>query len=85
MAQINTALELEKEAATFGYLDFFRTPGNRKRLFIIVYVGAVTQLLGNGIIVRALFNLFRPRCHSFPPLLISSITLLPPQLTHSRP
>jgi hypothetical protein len=58
MAQINTALELEKEASAFGYLDFFKTAGNRKRLFLICYIGIFTQFLGNGIIVRSLFFLF---------------------------
>ncbi|GAA5859009.1 hypothetical protein JCM8547_003966 [Rhodosporidiobolus lusitaniae] len=50
LAQIQTALNLEKEAAAFGYLDFFKTRGNRYRLFLCVWIGIFTQFLGNGIV-----------------------------------
>ncbi|GAA5972517.1 hypothetical protein JCM11641_001880 [Rhodosporidiobolus odoratus] len=48
--RIQTAVDLEKEASAFLYLEFFRTKGNLKRLFIVVYIGIFTQLLGNALI-----------------------------------
>ncbi|GAA6033239.1 hypothetical protein JCM8097_003011 [Rhodosporidiobolus ruineniae] len=50
MAQIQTALDLEREASGFGYLDFLKTKANRYRLFLCVWIGFMTQFLGNAII-----------------------------------
>lgn len=36
-------MELERESNAFGYLDFLRTPANRFRLFICIYVGLIVQ------------------------------------------
>ncbi|GAA6016806.1 hypothetical protein JCM10207_003258 [Rhodosporidiobolus poonsookiae] len=49
LAEIRTALEIEKTSA-FGYLDFFKTPANRYRLFLCVFIGFSTQMLGNTIV-----------------------------------
>ncbi|POY70636.1 hypothetical protein BMF94_6342 [Rhodotorula taiwanensis] len=49
MAEITTALELEKKSS-FGYLDFLRSGPNRHRLFICIWVGIIVQWVGNGII-----------------------------------
>ncbi|KAK8119827.1 uncharacterized protein PG998_004453 [Apiospora kogelbergensis] len=51
MEEIRTALRLENEAlASTSYLSFFRTPGNRRRFFIILAVGFFSQWSGNGLI-----------------------------------
>lgn len=41
--RIATALELEREASAFGYLDFLKTPANRMRLFLVIWVGLIVQ------------------------------------------
>lgn len=49
--EIFEAIKLDQRAQSkSGYLDFFRTPGNRWRLGIIVAVGLMVQWAGNGII-----------------------------------
>ncbi|KAL2136885.1 hypothetical protein VTI74DRAFT_611 [Chaetomium olivicolor] len=48
--EIATALALEKAADKSSYLDFVRTPGNRKRLIIIISVGLFSQWSGNGLV-----------------------------------
>ncbi|KAF6816282.1 hexose transporter [Colletotrichum plurivorum] len=51
MEEIRTALRMEAEAErTTSYLSFFKTPGNRKRLLIILCVGFFSQWSGNGLI-----------------------------------
>lgn len=51
MEEIRTALRLEAEASrSTSYLSFFHTPGNRKRLLIILCVGFFSQWSGNGLI-----------------------------------
>ncbi|GAA5900918.1 hypothetical protein JCM6882_005978 [Rhodosporidiobolus microsporus] len=50
LAEIHTAIELEKEAAGFGYLDFLKTKGNRYRLFLCCFIGFQTQFLGNTLL-----------------------------------
>jgi hypothetical protein len=48
---MKTAIETE-QAATAGvsYMAFFRTPGNRKRLYLLVVIGIFSQWVGNGVI-----------------------------------
>ena len=41
---------MEKQAQAFGYLDFFRTAGNRHRLLIIITIGIFSQWSGNGLV-----------------------------------
>ncbi|KAI1336637.1 general substrate transporter [Xylariaceae sp. FL0016] len=51
MEEIRTALRLEREASrSTSYLTFFKTPGNRKRFFIVLAVGFFSQWSGNGLI-----------------------------------
>ncbi|CCH41021.1 Hexose transporter 2 [Wickerhamomyces ciferrii] len=51
MSEIEIAIEQEKTAsANASYLDFFKTAGNRKRLFLIIFIGVVMQLCGNGLV-----------------------------------
>lgn len=42
-------MELESKHST-NYLDFFRTPGNRYRLMILISLGFFSQWSGNAII-----------------------------------
>ncbi|KAG1747246.1 uncharacterized protein EDB91DRAFT_1235971 [Suillus paluster] len=64
MAQIRHALNLEREI-TFksSYLTCFATPGNRRRMFIIISIAIFSQWSGNGlvsayinIVLEGLFN-----------------------------
>ncbi|KAL2834766.1 general substrate transporter [Aspergillus pseudoustus] len=49
--EITTSIALDKDAANkSSWLDFLRTPGNRKRLAILVAVGVFSQWSGNGLI-----------------------------------
>lgn len=51
MAEIRTALRLEMEAVrSASYLAFFKTPGNRKRFWIVLSVSFFSQWSGNGLI-----------------------------------
>ncbi|KAG1758503.1 hypothetical protein EDD22DRAFT_189025 [Suillus occidentalis] len=50
MAQIRHALNLERQFA-FGksYLRCFSTPGNRQRMFVIIWIAVFSQWSGNGL------------------------------------
>jgi hypothetical protein len=48
-AEIETALELEKEANKTGWKDLVGTPGLRKRILIASFLGLTTQWSGNGL------------------------------------
>ncbi|GME73722.1 unnamed protein product [Ambrosiozyma monospora] len=50
IAEISAAIEAEKIANKFSYLDFFKTPANRKRLFLLAWVATSMQLSGNGLV-----------------------------------
>ncbi|CAM9018349.1 unnamed protein product [Wickerhamomyces anomalus] len=50
LAEIEMAIEEEKLADKSSYLDFFKTPGNRKRLWILVWIAILMQLSGNGLV-----------------------------------
>ncbi|ODV95078.1 hypothetical protein PACTADRAFT_50899 [Pachysolen tannophilus NRRL Y-2460] len=50
MAEIQSAIELEKIAARSKYSDFFKTPGNRKRFFLLTWIAIMMQLSGNGLV-----------------------------------
>jgi hypothetical protein len=41
---------MEKLADSSGWHNFFTTPGNRRRFFVIIILGTATQWSGNGII-----------------------------------
>lgn len=50
-AEITTAIAMEKSSEHSGsYKDFLRTPGNRKRLLIIITFGLFAQWSGNGLV-----------------------------------
>jgi hypothetical protein len=50
-AEITTALRMEKEAKhATSFLDFVRTKGNRRRLYILISVGLFSQWSGNGLV-----------------------------------
>lgn len=48
--EICEALRLEKENKKSRYMDFFKTPGNRRRLLVLVTMGTGSNWVGNGII-----------------------------------
>ncbi|CAG8319326.1 unnamed protein product [Penicillium salamii] len=49
--EITTAIAMEKASEHSGsYVDFLRTPGNRKRLLIIITFGLFAQWSGNGLV-----------------------------------
>ncbi|KAJ4264254.1 hypothetical protein NW762_005448 [Fusarium torreyae] len=50
MQEITLAIQKEKLVNTTSYLDFFKTTGNRHRLFICVSLGLMIQLCGNGLV-----------------------------------
>jgi len=50
MAEISSALELEKIQDETSYMDFFKTKANRYRLFLIIMVPVNMQLSGNGLV-----------------------------------
>ncbi|KAI0367738.1 general substrate transporter [Pilatotrama ljubarskyi] len=51
MAQIRHALKMEKEAATStSFTTLFSTPGNRKRMSIIIALAVFSQWSGNGLV-----------------------------------
>lgn len=49
--EIRQALELEKETQNCRYTDFLKTPGNRRRLLVLITMGTGSNWVGNGIIV----------------------------------
>ncbi|GMF01579.1 unnamed protein product [Ambrosiozyma monospora] len=50
IAEISAAIEAERIAAKYSYRDFLKTPGNRKRLFYVIFVGFAMQMSGNGLV-----------------------------------
>lgn len=51
MAQIRHALKLEREfSQSTSWMAFVRTPGNRRRLVIIVAIALFSQWSGNGLV-----------------------------------
>lgn len=49
VAEIQCALDQEKEQNAMRWGEFVRTPGNRRRLYILIFVGYMTQWSGNGL------------------------------------
>lgn len=49
-AEIKAAIELDKQNAKNGWIDFLKTKGNRKRIGIITALGFFSQWSGNGLI-----------------------------------
>lgn len=51
MIEITTTIQQEKSAtSSASYTEMFKTPGNRKRLFISVTLGIFGQWVGNGVV-----------------------------------
>jgi hypothetical protein len=50
MREIAAALEREAKNQQVTFIDFTRTPGNRKRLFVLVLLAFSLNWMGNGII-----------------------------------
>lgn len=50
MAEIETGIAQDRESKNSSYLAFFKTPGNRRRVAIIIVAAAATQLVGNGLV-----------------------------------
>jgi MFS family permease len=50
MAEIDSALELENTQSGTSWLEWFRTPANRYRLFIITTLSFIIQWCGNALI-----------------------------------
>ncbi|GME74411.1 unnamed protein product [Ambrosiozyma monospora] len=50
MAEIRRNIEAEKIANKFSYCDLFKTPANRKRMFILTWLSTVMQMSGNSLI-----------------------------------
>ncbi|KAG9077698.1 hypothetical protein FS749_010386 [Ceratobasidium sp. UAMH 11750] len=48
--EIKEALSLESQAANVTWIDLFRTPGNRRRMRIIMAIAVFSQWSGNGLI-----------------------------------
>jgi hypothetical protein len=53
MAQIETTIKLELEAANLSWWDMVRSPGMRRRTFIATAMGLYTQWSGNTLISYA--------------------------------
>lgn len=49
VAEIQCALAEEKEQKAMQWSSFIRTPGNRRRLYICIFLGYITQWSGNGL------------------------------------
>ncbi|GME76359.1 unnamed protein product [Ambrosiozyma monospora] len=50
MMEIAAAIEAEKIAGNYSYWDFLKTPGNRRRLFLLFCVAFAMQMSGNGLV-----------------------------------
>ncbi|KAM6507170.1 hypothetical protein FALCPG4_018552 [Fusarium falciforme] len=50
VAEITGALEFERSMESTSYLQFFRTKGNRHRLFVVVSLGFIIQWCGNQLV-----------------------------------
>ena len=48
--EICTAIEEEKIQNKTGWLELFRTPGNRRRMRIIIAIAFFSQWSGNGLV-----------------------------------
>lgn len=48
--EICQAIQFEKENKKSKYVDFLKTPGNRRRLLVLVTMGTGSNWVGNGII-----------------------------------
>ncbi|KIM26163.1 hypothetical protein M408DRAFT_330739 [Serendipita vermifera MAFF 305830] len=57
--QIREALSMEKEvSSTTSYLTLFKTPGNRRRMRIVLAIGFFSQWAGNGLVSYYIGDVF---------------------------
>ncbi|KAJ5080920.1 hypothetical protein N7456_013630 [Penicillium angulare] len=49
-AEIKRTLQLEKESSKQGWIVFLQTPGNRRRLLLIILTSFFSQCSGNGLV-----------------------------------
>lgn len=59
MAEIEATIRLEKENAKQGWSVFLKTPGNRKRLLLLVLVAFFSQCSGNGLVSYYLHDILQ--------------------------
>ncbi len=52
-------IQLEKFAARTSWVEFLRTPGNRKRLLLIVLTSFFSQCSGNGLVSYYLHDILQ--------------------------
>ncbi|OQV08598.1 hypothetical protein CLAIMM_12843 [Cladophialophora immunda] len=50
MTEISRAIETEKETTGTGWSTLFKTPGNRRRMFIVCFIGAFAQWNGVSVV-----------------------------------
>ncbi|EXJ72620.1 uncharacterized protein A1O5_03766 [Cladophialophora psammophila CBS 110553] len=50
MTEISRAIETEKETVGTGWSTLFKTPGNRRRMFIVTFIGAFAQWNGVSVV-----------------------------------
>jgi hypothetical protein len=48
--EVKTTIAIEKEAEQTGWLELFKTKGNRHRLLILISAGLFSQWSGNGLV-----------------------------------
>lgn len=58
-AEIEKTIRLEKELSNQGWAVFLETPGNRKRLLLIVLVSFFSQCSGNGLVSYYLHDILQ--------------------------
>jgi MFS family permease len=58
-AEIEETIRLEKEFSNQGWTVFLKTPGNRKRLLLIVLVSFFSQCSGNGLVSYYLHDILQ--------------------------
>lgn len=49
-AEIRETLRLEAEVSSGGWIELFKTPGNRKRSILIILTAIFSQCSGNGLV-----------------------------------
>ena len=49
-AEVKAAIELDKQTGQTGWADFFKTKGNRRRLFVLCTISFGSQMSGSGLV-----------------------------------
>lgn len=57
--EIRSGVDADEKASTGTWLSFFRTIGNRRRVFVIIMIGTATQWIGNGLVSYFLVPILR--------------------------